>query len=142
MLLFTVCAAAFAGGIALLISNGERVSEGARLASVNAAPPSATPASGWNDLDFLLCHTPTKAAKRHDEKRDPLGCGADRGAAGENERRVARAGVCGYRSAGVGRPRLALVQSHDFEPRGAGLFRPRTAADLCVQSRGGATRIP
>src|SRR5262245_41761283 len=62
MSLFTVCAAAFAGGLALLLSNGERISEGARLAAANAAPTSAAPASGWNDLDFLLCHTPTKAA--------------------------------------------------------------------------------
>ncbi len=62
MSLFTAGAAAFAGGLALLISNGERISEAARLASANAAPTSAEPASGWNDLDFLLCHTPTKAA--------------------------------------------------------------------------------
>ena len=62
MSLFTACTAAFAGGLALLISNGERISEAARLASANAAPTSAEPASGWNDLDFLLCHTPTKAA--------------------------------------------------------------------------------
>src|SRR6266516_3774868 len=62
MSLFTAGAAAFAGGLALLISNGERISEAARLASANAAPTSAEPAFGWNDLDFLLCHTPTKAA--------------------------------------------------------------------------------
>src|SRR6266567_8256452 len=62
MSLFTAGAAAFAGGLALLISNGERISEAARLASANPAPTSAEPASGWNDLDFLLCHTPTKAA--------------------------------------------------------------------------------
>src|SRR6516165_3081645 len=43
MSLFTAGAAAFAGGLALLISNGE-------------------PTSGWNDLDFLLCHTPSKAS--------------------------------------------------------------------------------
>ena len=60
MWLFTAGAAAFAGGLALLISNGERISEAARLASANAAPTSAAPASGWND--FLLCHTPPKAA--------------------------------------------------------------------------------
>jgi len=62
MSLFTAGAAAFAGGLALLISNGERTSEAARLASANAAPTSAEPASGWNDLDFLLCHTPSKAS--------------------------------------------------------------------------------
>src|SRR5215813_4331814 len=60
MWLFTAGAAAFAGGLALLTSNGERISEAARLASANAAPTSAAPASGWND--FLLCHTPPKAA--------------------------------------------------------------------------------
>jgi tetratricopeptide (TPR) repeat protein len=62
MSLFAACAAAFAGGLALLISNGERISEGARLASANAAPTSAAPASRWNDSDFLLCHTPTKVS--------------------------------------------------------------------------------
>jgi len=62
MSLFTACTAAFAGGVALLISNGERMSEGAGLASANAAPTNAALVSGWNDLDFLLCHTPTKAA--------------------------------------------------------------------------------
>src|SRR5262249_57092728 len=93
--------------------------------------------SGFPPLPYAL-----QACPPHNERHDPLGCGADRGAAGENERRVPRAGVCRYRSAGVGRPRLALVQSHDFEPGGAGLFRPRTAADLCLQSRGGAARIP
>src|SRR5215470_10179967 len=61
MSLFVACAAAFAGGLALLIANGERILEGARLASANAAPTSTMPASEWNDLDFLLCHTPTKA---------------------------------------------------------------------------------
>jgi hypothetical protein len=61
MSLFVACAAAFAGGLALLIANGERILEGARLASANAAPTSTVPASEWNDLDFLLCHTPTKA---------------------------------------------------------------------------------
>ena len=64
MSLFTAGAAAFAGGLALLISNGERTSEAARLASANAAPTSAAPASGWNDLDFLLCHTPRKLPPR------------------------------------------------------------------------------
>jgi len=43
-----------------LFANGERILEGARLASANAAPTSIMPASEWNDLDFLLCHTPTK----------------------------------------------------------------------------------
>src|SRR6516225_3730820 len=62
MSLFTACTAAFAGGLALLISNGERMSEGAGLASANAAPTNAALASGWNDLDFLLCHTPAKPA--------------------------------------------------------------------------------
>jgi len=61
MSLFVACAAASAGGLALLIANGERILEGARLASANAAPTSIMPASEWNDLDFLLCHTPTKA---------------------------------------------------------------------------------
>ena len=61
MSLFVACAAAFAGGLALLIANGEHILEGARLASANAAPTSIMPASEWNDLDFLLCHTPTKA---------------------------------------------------------------------------------
>src|SRR5262249_9470048 len=60
--LFTACTAAFAGGLALLISNGERMSEGAKLASANAAPTNAALASGWDDLDFLLCHTPSKPA--------------------------------------------------------------------------------
>src|SRR5262245_65414715 len=60
--LFTACTAAFAGGLALLISNGERMSEGAKLAAANAAPTNAALASGWNDLDFLLCHTPSKPA--------------------------------------------------------------------------------
>src|SRR5262245_1699361 len=62
MSLFTACTAAFAGGLALLISNGERMSEGAKLASANAAPTNAALASGWNDLEFLLCHTPSKPA--------------------------------------------------------------------------------
>src|SRR5215470_3134845 len=62
MSLFAAGAAAFAGGLALLISNGERISEAARLASANAAPTSAEPASGWNDLDFLLCHASSKAS--------------------------------------------------------------------------------
>jgi tetratricopeptide (TPR) repeat protein len=61
MSLFVACAAAFAGGLAQLIANGERILEGARLTSANAAPTSTAPASEWNDLDFLLCHTPTKA---------------------------------------------------------------------------------
>jgi len=61
MSLFVACAAAFAGGLALLIANGERILEDARLASAHAAPTSTAPASEWNDLDFLLCHTPTKA---------------------------------------------------------------------------------
>src|SRR5262245_41944386 len=60
--LFTACTAAVAGGLALLISNGERMSEGAKLAAANAAPTNAALASGWNDLDFLLCHTPSKPA--------------------------------------------------------------------------------
>ena len=58
---FVASAAAFAGGLALLIANDERILEGTRLASANAAPTSTMPASEWNDLDFLLCHTPTKA---------------------------------------------------------------------------------
>jgi len=62
MSLFVAFAAALAGGLALLIANGERMLDGARLASANAAPTSTLPASDWNDLDFLLCHTPTKAA--------------------------------------------------------------------------------
>src|SRR6201993_2768152 len=61
MSLFVACAAASAGGLAPLIANGERILEGARLASANAAPTSIMPTSEWNDLDFLLCHTPTKA---------------------------------------------------------------------------------
>jgi tetratricopeptide (TPR) repeat protein len=61
MSLFVACAAAFAGALALLIANGERILEGARLASANPATRSTAPASEWNDLDFLLCHTPTKA---------------------------------------------------------------------------------
>src|SRR5246127_737044 len=61
MSLFVACAAASAGGLAPLIANGERILESARLASANAAPTSTMPASKWNDLDFLLCHTPTKA---------------------------------------------------------------------------------
>ena len=62
MSLFVACAAAFVGGLALLIANGERILEGARFASANAATRSTVPASEWNDLDFLLCHTPTQAA--------------------------------------------------------------------------------
>src|SRR6516162_7229453 len=62
MSLFVACAAAFVGGLALLIANGERILEGARFASANAATRSTVPASEWNDLDFLLCHTPTHAA--------------------------------------------------------------------------------
>jgi tetratricopeptide (TPR) repeat protein len=60
MSLFVASTAAFAGGLALLIANGERILEGARLASANAAPTRTMPASEWNDLDFFLCHTPTK----------------------------------------------------------------------------------
>src|SRR5262249_3621894 len=62
MWLFTAGAAAFAGGVGVLICHRERLSHAPRLASANAAPTSAAPASGWNDLDFLLCHTPPKAA--------------------------------------------------------------------------------
>src|SRR5262249_15471284 len=54
MSLFVACAAAFAGGLTLLIANGERILEGGRLASANAAPRRTVPASGWEDLDFLL----------------------------------------------------------------------------------------
>jgi hypothetical protein len=62
MSLFTACTAAFAGGLALLISNVEYMSEGAKLASANAAPTNSALASGWNDLNLLLCHTPSKPA--------------------------------------------------------------------------------
>ena len=81
MSLFTACTAAFAGGVALLISNGERMSEGAGLASANAAPTNAALVSGWNDLDFLLCHTPTKAASAMTAINTlaPVGCVVPRG---------------------------------------------------------------
>src|SRR5262249_50015466 len=62
MSLVTAGAAAFAGGVALLISNGEHISEAARLASANAAPTRAETAPGWDDLDFLLFPTPHQAA--------------------------------------------------------------------------------
>ena len=45
MSLFVAFAAALAGGLALLIANGERILEGARLASANAAPTSTVPAA-------------------------------------------------------------------------------------------------
>src|SRR5260370_7323220 len=61
MLLCVACAVAAGGGIALLLARGGRILEGARLASANAAPTSIMPASEWNDLEFLLCHTPAKA---------------------------------------------------------------------------------
>ena len=135
MSLFTAGAAAFAGGLALLISNGERISEAAKLASANAAPTSAEPASGWNDLDFLLCHTPTKAASA-------MTSGMIRLAAAQTEVPQAKMNAASpapafrrHRSAAVGRARLASRTRSRPRASGASLFRSGTAARLRVQSR-------
>ena len=81
-----------------------------------------TDADGWND--------------RH----DPAGGAANRGAAGGNEGVLACPCVRRHRAAVVGWARLGIVQSHGVE-RGADLLRPGAPAHLRVQPWRGAARI-
>src|SRR6478736_2917869 len=113
--LFATTAGACAGGLVLLALSGERVAKAAQFVGANIAPAIATPDAPWEPgPDFALCQPAA----------------------------TARARVRRQRSAAVGWPRLARLQGHHGEPGRAKLFRSGSAADPCLQSRGGATRIP